>query len=426
MLRRGLALGPGVEAGQATGARRETHRALRCIQPGRPPPLDGPGRAGPALGHGHGCTVGPPVTSARPPRRAAPLVGYVVEGRQMPSCGAFTPDGQVVLVSVGDAAVHRLDAESGEPLSGGPVLTRDTAGVVAVSGDGRRFIAQLADGTAQVWDVQTGRPVGPPLAPVVPEWQISFASRSVSSACRCLERRRPHRADLIRNRGPRLGGRDRLAARAPVASDGRRRASAAVRLATVVAFTRSDAVETWDLSPDATPDRDLVRLSGLLSGRRITPDGAIASVSADDLGRAWSDLHGRQPELPERPAESARSGTAARPRNLNRPAIRSRPWCISTRWLRPPPTTSTCGSGGLTPRRSWAAGRRRPPISPSSSNAGRTTPRRGSRSRSFRPGSATATRIAQPAAPSWLPSRSSTGRRRRMRPVTSPRSGLTG
>jgi WD40 repeat protein len=253
-----------------------------------------------------GASVGPPVTSARPPSRSARLVRYVVEGRHMPSCGAFTPDGQVALVSIGDAAVHRLDSESGESLSGGPVLTREEAGVVAVSGAGRRFITQLADGTAQVWDVQTGGTVGPPLAPVVPEWQISFASRSVSS--------RPAVA---------LSADGRIA----LTSSGTEvhvweaetglplgpplQATAAVErvllcdAATVVAFTRSDAVETWDLSPDATPDRDLVRLSGLLSGRRITPDGAIASVSADDLGRAWSDLHGRQRELPEQPAESA-------------------------------------------------------------------------------------------------------------------------
>ena len=95
----------------------------------------------------------------------------------MPACGAFTPDGRVVLATVGDPAVHRLDSRSGDPLPGGPVATRAPAEMVAVSGDGRRFIAALADGTAQAREVATGRAAGPPLEPIIPERPIRPPAR---------------------------------------------------------------------------------------------------------------------------------------------------------------------------------------------------------------------------------------------------------
>jgi WD40 repeat protein/tetratricopeptide (TPR) repeat protein len=252
-----------------------------------------------------GAAVGRPVLSPKPPNSSAALAGWPLEGRQMPPCGAFTPDGGVVLVSVGDAAVHRLDAESAAPLPGGPIATRAAAELVAVSGDGRRFIAKLADGTAQVWDVRTGHPAGPPLAPVIPQWQGSIASGLVAGRA-----------------GVALNGDGRLALTTSAKEVHIWEAETGLPLgpplqaaadiervlwcdpATVMAFTRSDAVQVWDRAPDPAPAGDLVRLSGLLSGRRITPDGAVDSVAADDLGSAWSELHGRRPELPEQPAEA--------------------------------------------------------------------------------------------------------------------------
>ena len=250
--------------------------------------------------------IGHPVTSPRPPSRSATAIDWIAGGRRMPPCGGFTPDGQVALFSVGDAAVHRVDAESGEPLESGPVPTRDAVQAVAVSGDSRRLIAQLADGTAQVWDVRTGRPAGPPMKPVDAGWEASVTRRiseskpavALSADGRLALTTSPGAVHVWETEtglpiGPPL--------QAAAVIDGVLMCDPAI----VMAFTRSNAVQIWDLSPDPTPAGDLVRLSGLLSGRRIAPDGGAASMAADDLGRAWSDLHGRRAELPERPAETA-------------------------------------------------------------------------------------------------------------------------
>ena len=73
----------------------------------------------------------------------------------------------------------------------------------------------------------------------------------------------------------------------------------------IMAGTRSDKIWTWDVAPDATATAELVRLSGLVAGHFIEPDGAIVSLAADDLEQAWFDLHGRQLAVPEQPAVSA-------------------------------------------------------------------------------------------------------------------------
>ncbi len=238
-----------------------------------------------------GRAVGPAVISPRAPDRKASWVSWVVEGRQMPLCGTFAADGQAVLATVGDAAVYRLDAESGVPLPGGPIPARDAVQAVAFSGDGRRFIAQLADSTARVWDVRTGRAAGPPLTPAESKSAVALSTdgrlalTASQSAVHVWET----------ETGLPLG---------PPLSVG---ATEQVRLcdrAHVMAFTRSGVI-LWDLTPGPTPAGDLVRLSGLFSGRRIDPAGAPVSFPADELGQAWSDFHGRQPELPEQPAESA-------------------------------------------------------------------------------------------------------------------------
>ncbi len=247
--------------------------------------------------------IGEPVTSPRSPSRAAMQVGWVIAGRQMPPCGAFTPDGRLALVTVGDAAVHRLVAESGESLSGGPIATRDAAGVVAVSGDGRRCIAPLANGTTQVWDIRTGRPVGPPLMPLEVNAPGSI-SRQIVGANPVAALSSDGRLAVTMAAGsvhvwevetglpigpplPESGGIQRV-----LFGDG----------ANIIGFIGSGAVRTWGLAPDPAPAADLARLAGLLSGRDIGDDGAVAAVPLEELG----------PRLVRPPRPSSRGPRTAR------------------------------------------------------------------------------------------------------------------
>ena len=252
-----------------------------------------------------GAAIGPSIASPRPPDRAATSINWM-SGRQMQSWGAFAAGGKIVLASVGDAAVHRLEAESGVALPGGPIPAREPVQAIAVSGNGERFIAQLADMTAQVWDVNTGRPAGPPLKPAEGQWQASIARR-ISESTPAIALSADGRAALTTSEGAvhvwetETG----LPIGPPLQVRGVVERVLLCDPSIVMAFTRSDTVQVWDLSPGEVPDTGLVRLSGLLSGRRIEPDGAVALVPADVFARAaWSDFHGRQPELPEGPSES--------------------------------------------------------------------------------------------------------------------------
>ncbi len=176
---------------------------------------------------------------------------------------------------------------------------------VDVSGDGRRLIAQMADGTAQVWDVETGRPAGPPLRPADAELPTSIARRKSESkpavALSADGRLALTTSDGAVNVWETETG---LPIGPPLQAPAIIERVLLCDPSIVMAFTRNDSVQAWDLSSGPTPDRDLIRLAGLLSGRRVEPDGAVAPVPADDLTRAaWHDLHGRQSELLERPAE---------------------------------------------------------------------------------------------------------------------------
>ncbi len=253
-----------------------------------------------------GTTIGPPVTSTEPPSRSAPLSGWTVAGRCMPPCGAFAPDGRVVLISVGDAAVHRRDAERGEAWSDGPLIMRDEDVLIALSADGKRLISQPAQGAAQVWDVATGVPVGPPLTEIVPDWKKALADQGIglrpalglSADGRLAFTSSAHEIHIWEAvTGLPLGP--------PVTiSAGVERLVPCDSMHLAVT-TISDTLEQWDLSPKRTPSSSLAGLARVLSGHQVGPDGAADGVPAEVLERDWTALHGREPELPAHPAESA-------------------------------------------------------------------------------------------------------------------------
>ncbi|MHB1560835.1 MAG: WD40 repeat domain-containing serine/threonine protein kinase, partial [Isosphaeraceae bacterium] len=226
------------------------------------------------------------------------------DGPRMPACGAFTPDGRLAIATIGDAAIHRLDAETGAPLAAGPIPTREPALALAVGGNGRRLMAALADGSAQVWDMGTGEPVGPALKPIAAERQGS-GSRGYSNANPPLALSHDGRlaiapasdglhvweADTGLPIGPPLPGSSRV--EEAVLTDNLQ-----------VLGLSSGTVQVWDLAPDPVPARDLVRLAAMLSGRRIGADGTASPVAADEIATTWTALHGHRAEVPEQPAQA--------------------------------------------------------------------------------------------------------------------------
>jgi WD40 repeat protein len=113
------------------------------------------------------------VFSPRPPRLFA--AGSVYEypsgakaGGPVPVRGyaraAFTPDGTVLAVGLGDGGVTLYDGATASPLSLPPGDTgRGAVFDLKVSPDGRRVTAGLSNGEVRTWEVATGVPAGPPL-----------------------------------------------------------------------------------------------------------------------------------------------------------------------------------------------------------------------------------------------------------------------
>jgi WD40 repeat protein/tetratricopeptide (TPR) repeat protein len=82
-------------------------------------------------------------------------------------CAAYSPDGQSILTGGPDGRVRLWSATSGQP-QGSPMEQTGVVRAVAFSPGGKTAIA-LSPGRAQLWDVRTALPIGPPLIDVQSE-----------------------------------------------------------------------------------------------------------------------------------------------------------------------------------------------------------------------------------------------------------------
>ena len=74
----------------------------------------------------------------------------------------FSPDGKWIVTAADDGTARVWDAQSGQPVSK-PLKHNGPVNSARFSPDGKRIVTASFDKTAQVWDVQTGQPQGGPL-----------------------------------------------------------------------------------------------------------------------------------------------------------------------------------------------------------------------------------------------------------------------
>jgi tetratricopeptide (TPR) repeat protein len=94
----------------------------------------------------------------------------------------FSPDGRT-LAAAANLGVRLLDAHTLDPLPGGYLPYADRAQCLAFSPDGALLLTAHEDGSAQLWDVATRKPVGPPAVLVGPIRGVTFTPDGRTCVC---------------------------------------------------------------------------------------------------------------------------------------------------------------------------------------------------------------------------------------------------
>ena len=77
---------------------------------------------------------------------------------------AFSPDGRRIVSGGGsNGALQLWDADSGQPVGRPMTVVEGTVTSVAFSPDGSRILSGCGDNTVRLWDADTGQPIGQPL-----------------------------------------------------------------------------------------------------------------------------------------------------------------------------------------------------------------------------------------------------------------------
>ncbi len=94
----------------------------------------------------------------------------------------FSPDGHVA-AAADRRGVRLLDAETLEPLPNGNLPHPDPVHDVAFSPDGSLLLTARREGSAQLWDVVSRKPVGPPAVLIGPILAVAFAPDGKTCVC---------------------------------------------------------------------------------------------------------------------------------------------------------------------------------------------------------------------------------------------------
>jgi eukaryotic-like serine/threonine-protein kinase len=209
-------------------------------------------------------------------------------------------DGQSVAVAAnsqgdgtGAPGVVEVRAIPGGALVGEPMPQRERVTVMTFRGDGRRLFVGCADGSARIYDAETGIPVTPILAHPIEVSQAIFSrdGRLVFTSCGTDGFAPTSRIGEVRV----WDAETSEAVVPPFRHRKSVRTLAVTSAEDLLIAGGEDLVRFWDLSRDARPIADLNLLARLLSETEVDPQGHPTILSLADYRRAWEQYRRRVP-----------------------------------------------------------------------------------------------------------------------------------
>lgn len=210
-------------------------------------------------------------------------LGLRLPGGETVAAAALAPDGRTVATIHRDRTVRLWEVATGKLI--GPTFTFSArVWAVALSPDGRRLLTGDDEKKAQLWDAETARPIGPPLAHADSVTAVAFSrdgrtllTGSKDSTARLWD------AATGRPLGQPLGHTDKVYAVA-FSPDGR----------TVLTGSKDQSARLWDVA-SGQPLGPPLPHGGTVYGVAFGPDGQTAwTGSVDAAARQW-ELAGAGP-----------------------------------------------------------------------------------------------------------------------------------
>jgi WD40 repeat protein len=212
---------------------------------------------------------------------AFPHAEYVLDA-------AFSPDGKHTATATVAGDITIWNMETGKPI--GPtfgtrckVRSFTTARRLEFSADGSKLLTAGWDSTAQVWDAKTGKPVSLPMRHLGEVTRATFspdsrllATSSDDGVVRVWDAQNGQPVTMPMRHDAPL----RLLAFSP---DSRR----------LVTSTERGPPRIWDLSPDARSVEEIAALSRLLANRKLDDRGVLVPLGDADELQLWKRFNPR-------------------------------------------------------------------------------------------------------------------------------------
>jgi eukaryotic-like serine/threonine-protein kinase len=194
----------------------------------------------------------------------------------------WSPDGRTLAVGTLDGTAQLWDAGTGKPI-GDPLRHQARVQAVAFSPDGRVLLTGSSDGTARLWQVATGRPFGEPLRHQEAVRRVAFSPDGRTALTGSWDgTARLWEADTGKPIGPLLGHGDRVEV-ACFDPEGK----------AVLTGSWDGTARIWDAAT-GEPTGEPLRHQGLVVAAAFSPDGRfVLTGSGDHNARLWDRASGK-------------------------------------------------------------------------------------------------------------------------------------